>query len=267
MFCWKRYIFLIFIVCFALNFGFMVFSSSFVWAKVVSSYDSAKIIKNGKVILEKNIVAPDAKNNPWPGVMTGQLSKDADKLFYHLWKYRSNTFTIIHGNQSSLAKMIFRLALFNKDIDASMKPDRFARGAQAFHYSIDQVLNWLNDNKFNVASPYDTEERELIDILISKKVISKTNDGFVKGDPNIRHIVGASKGKRRSLALNLNQERWHVYWDEDQEFRAKYIAKWNQLGERKQKEAIKKLKGYNPDNLQQLIEEWAVWKQESLPVK
>ena len=178
------------------------------------------------------------------------------------WRFRRTTYELLFPNRADLSETIYQLAIFSGDLDAGISKERFQNGAQGFHYSMDQILDWANSrprNRFLMAHP--GEDRLLLCLLLDGVI--KITDGRFYASGRVRHVLGAAPGIRRSLALNLNHERWHILWDEDLKFRARYVSKWEALTTEKQKAVYDSLNGYGLDNEMSVIEEWAVRQQES----
>jgi hypothetical protein len=216
---------------------------------------------------EKYSVLPnETKKAPaslqYPGRIIGDWSEKPAKLYFANWPYRGTTYEIFFSQKRELGRMIYGLALLERDIDKSIALQKFEKGAQGFHYSISQVVNWANTVlegklKFNT-----NEEFVLLYWLMEDKAISLV-DGMWAPTGRIKHILGVTPGRKRSLELNLNHERIHVIWDEDPAFQEKYTNKWNKLTEGKRAEILKGFKNYDRANINQIIEEWAVRQNES----
>jgi predicted Fe-S protein YdhL (DUF1289 family) len=56
-------------------------------------------------------------------------------------------------------------------------------------------------------------------------------------------------------------------WDEDPNFRETAIQKWRGMSDDEKQAVYKRLKGYNPENEMQIIEEWAVRQHENIPIE
>lgn len=198
----------------------------------------------------------------YPGRIIGHWTERPEKIFYTNWPYRGTTYEMYFARKNKLGRAIYGIALFVKDIDPSITLSRFERGAQGFHYSIEQVINWANvvlqgNMKFNT-----NEEFILLYWLMEEDGIS-IDQGRWTSTGKIKHLLGIAPGRKRSLKLNLNHERYHVIWDEDTAFRQKYTTEWNQLSEDKRNDILEGLKGYDKSNIKQIIEEWAVRQNES----
>jgi hypothetical protein len=198
----------------------------------------------------------------YPGRIVGSWPEKPERMFFANWPFRGLTYEIFFSQKRELARMIFGLALFTKDIDSSISLEKFEKGAQGFHYSISQVVSWANtvlqgELKFNT-----NEEFVLLYWLMEDEAIS-LDSGKWAATGRIKHILGVTPGRKRSLKVNLNHERFHVIWDEDLTFREKYTQKWNMLSEIKKEEILKEFKNYDQTNINQIIEEWAVRQNES----
>jgi len=197
-----------------------------------------------------------------PGKIIGELPEKSRKLFFADWPYRGITFEIFFSQKKELGRWIYGIALFNRDIDRSISLERFERGCQGFHYSISQIVNWANavlkgELKFNT-----NEEFILLCSLMHDGAISIVNGKWVAMG-RIKHILGATGSIKRDLKLNLNHERIHIIWDNDPNFKEKYIKKWNKLPEKNKEQIFQKFKDYDRTNINQIIEEWAVYDNES----
>jgi hypothetical protein len=180
------------------------------------------------------------------------------------WPWRQYGYELYFASSAELARSIYGLALETGDVAADMTLERFERGAQGFHYSLDQICRWAENLLSGRTSPRTGEERRLLDRLLLEGVLICRERKVVPGGA-IHHVLGAAKGKKRSLADNLAHERLHVLWDEDKTFRNAGLSRWQALdGEEKQ--AVRaSLPGYSPENEAQFVEEWTVREAEKLP--
>ena len=200
--------------------------------------------------------------NQYPGKIIGEWPEKPRKLFFTDWSNRGTTYEILFSNKKELGRSIYGIALFTRDIDRSIRLERFERGCQGFHYSISQVVNWANA-VLNGKLKLDTnEEFSLLYFLMHDGAISIVRSKWV-ATGRIKHILGATTSLKRDLKLNLNHERVHIVWDEDLNFREKYKKKWNKLPEKNKKQILQNLKNYDRTNIKQIIEEWAVYNNES----
>ncbi|MEO5357995.1 MAG: hypothetical protein H7844_11950 [Nitrospirae bacterium YQR-1] len=178
-------------------------------------------------------------------------------LFFNSWQYRKTTYEILFYKKEDLADMIYNIAVFHKDLDKSVSIERFRNGAQGFHYSTMQIVVWLNSSckKHTV---FGDKEIYFVKRLIKDGVLKiKTPGNFEQGN-SINHILGAAEGKKRNMTLNLTHEIIHVIWDQNQEFKNRYLKKWNNFSEEEKTKIIESFKGYDKSNVDQIIEEWAV---------
>jgi hypothetical protein len=198
----------------------------------------------------------------YSGRIIGEWTEKPERMFFANWPYRGITYEMYFAQKKELGRKIYGLALFTKDIDRSINLEKFEKGAQGFHYSISQVVNWANavlqgELQFNT-----NEEFILLYQLMEDEAISLVSGNWASTG-RIKHILGVTPGRKRSLKLNLNHERIHVIWDEDPAFREKHTTRWNKLPESKQDEILKDFKNYDQTNINQIIEEWAVRQNES----
>ena len=207
-----------------------------------------------------------AHSTEYPGWIVGKWKIKPDGLFFENWRYRNTTYEILFFTKAKLAQMIYDLALFSKDLDKSVSLARFKRGAQGFHYSTELVVTWANDlakRQQNIASAGATT---FLEKLHNDKVLFKS-EGSCRATGKVQHIIGAAPGKKRSLALNLNHERWHVMWDENPQFRELYLGKWQTLSDSQKRTLLQGFIGYNQEREMQIVEEWAVKENEREPLQ
>lgn len=181
--------------------------------------------------------------------------------FDYAWQYRFKTYELVFENATDLAAMIFSLAISAGDVSPDTPKAKFLKGVSGFHYSIDQILEWLNTKGQELSS----DEQSLRDYLLKDKVIAKTGDVYVKSSAKIDHVLGCAKGKKRTYEQNLCHERLHVLWDLDFEFKQKFTAQFEDMALQEQMAIFKSMPQYNQDNLPQLLEEWAVGEAEKEP--
>ncbi len=191
----------------------------------------------------------------FPGRIIGDLPAEYKAYFSQKWKMRSVSYELYFADSRQLAESVFELAIFANDVDADFPKDRFLRGVLGFHYSSNQVLDFANSlyKKGLLANDYPY----LIRLLLEDKVLLLTAEGFKFSD-DIRHVLAASAGKKRTFASTLEHERLHVFWDEDDELREKQIKKWNALSDEQKSKIKKELHQYAKNNEAQFIEEWSV---------
>jgi len=201
-------------------------------------------------------------SHQYPGRIIGEWPEKPGRLYFANWPYRGKTYEIFFSHKRELGRGIYGIALFTRDIDRAITLQKFEKGAQGFHYSISQVVDWANavlqsKLKFNT-----NEEFVLLYWLVEEKAITLVG-GKWEPTGRIKHILGVTPGRKRSLKVNLNHERLHVIWDEDPAFREKYTDKWNKLTKVKREGILKDFKNYDQTNINQIIEEWAVRQNES----
>ena len=194
---------------------------------------------------------------PCPGWGIGVAESGNDKNTCETWRYRRTTYEFIFPSRLSIARAVYQLALFTGDLDSSISMLRFEKGAQGFHYSLTQITEWANNHAADRFLDASRHEDALLICLILDGVV-KRSDGIFYDTGRVKHVLGASPGITRSLALNLNHERLHVLWDEDLKFRATYVSRWEALTRNEQKAVYETLSGYGLDNEMGIIEEWAV---------
>ena len=181
--------------------------------------------------------------------------------FLEPWKYREKTYELHYAEPEKLAQSIYSLALHAGDISADLPREKFLGGVLGFHYSVSQICAWLND-VFAWSKDLSAEENAFIGLLLQDGVVRVTNGSWHEG-PQINHVLGAAPGKRKAFDETLHHERLHVYWDEDEAFRTRETQAWENLSEAERETQRDRLKNYNQNNEQQLIEEWAVIRAEN----
>ncbi len=194
----------------------------------------------------------------------GEFENYPYDLEHQSWPYKKISYEIIAASKTDLSRLIYGLALYVKDIDVAISLKHFENGVLGFHYSIDQILNWANDiqnGKINFKSP---GEIVFLNLLVQDKLIH-LHKGMWKSATSVKHVIGASESKNRSLLLNLTHERIHIFWDEDIEFKKDIEKKWLSLNSDEQDLVLKSLKMYNKENIHQIIEEWGVRSHENRP--
>ena len=193
-----------------------------------------------------------------PGWLAGNWPSPPRDLSCRPWPYRGVTYEIQSSSQVLIARSVYGLARFAGDLDNSVTLERFERGVGGFHYGVDQVAAWANAVRDGRQGLHTEEERDLLKRLAADRVIVDQDGAWAPGG-SIRHVLGATATKSRSLELNREHERIHVMWDEDADFRERAIAAWGALSDDEKHEVYKRLKGYNPAVEMQIIEEWAVF--------
>ena len=205
------------------------------------------------------------KSYECPGYIAGEWAEKPDDLFCEAWPYRAKTYEIFFPTKKDIARAIYGLALFTRDLKPSVTLERFERGAGGFHYSIDQIAGWANAVMSGSQKVYTEEEQDFLDRLLADRVLLKVNGRYVSIGL-VNHVLGVAPMKKRSLVLNLNHERTHVMWDEDPSFKERSIAGWRSLSQEEKDAVYNQLKGYSKENELQIIEEWAVRKNEAKPM-
>jgi len=224
--------------------------------------NSTKILEqyfNNYSAKKKNIQAD------FPGLMLGSQNEIRNNLFVQSWPYRTQTYEIFYASQIELAEMIYGPALFIGDLDKSVTLDRFKKGGQGFHYSVEQLTEWANFCLSKTNPFYTPAEKTFFEYLQRDGVICKRGSQYYPCG-QIKHILGAAQSTKRDFKVNLNHERLHVVWDQKTEFRNYWQNKWVLLSEEEKKQVYGRLKGYNPANTLQIIEEWAVYENENKPI-
>jgi hypothetical protein len=200
-----------------------------------------------------------------PGRCIGD-SAEARAAAISSWPWRQSGYELYFASAVELARSIYGLALATGDVGPEITMERFERGAQGFHYGVEQLCPWAEKLLAGINSFRSAEERRLLDLLFLEGVLAGRGGKIVPGG-KIRHVLGAAGGKKRSLAENLAHERLHVLWDEDEAFRKAGLSRWLALsGEEKQRIRLA-LPGYSPENEAQFLEEWAVREAEKLPAE
>jgi hypothetical protein len=197
----------------------------------------------------------------FPGRLLGDITPEREAIFTHKWLYRSKTYELHYDNSQSLARTIYGIALYVKDIDTSLPVDKFINGVLGYHYSVNQICDWINAVIGNKAPSPKLDECLLLGMLLEDKILT-LNDGAFVSTGVVTHVLAAAPGKKRSFASNLRHERLHSYWDENEKFRKDATDAWHKLSEADRQAAMKKLARYAKNNVEQLIEEWAVHESE-----
>ena len=269
----KRIIFLGFAVIFGVCLAIGTQAPS-LWAASGSSGtagapDIERLYKKYQSVLDQyKAPSPPAavRDAECPGWIVGDWAEPPKELFCQKWPYRRTTYEIYFSEKKEIARSIYGLALFTKDLDPSVTLERFERGAGGFHYSIGQITSWANAVLQGVQPTYTDEEKTLLEKLVADYILIRINGRYVSIGL-AAHVLGVAPQTKRSLSLNLNHERLHVMWDENPKFREGAIAKWRTMSETEKQAVYSSLKGYNPENEMQIIEEWAVRQHENIPVE
>ena len=194
-----------------------------------------------------------------PGRLPVNATPAMRALFFAPGPVRPLTYEILFPQQRMLGLAVFSLALHAGDVPKDTNPQRFYKGVQGFHYSVEQVCAWRATLPHALA-PLPPEAVEgalwLARMLEQDQVIHKVADSW-QGRGNVLHVLGAARGEKRTLARNLRHERLHTLWDEDEDMRKEARAAWETLSPPEQQKAVHALKGYAADAAL-LLEEWAV---------
>lgn len=193
---------------------------------------------------------------PAPGVIYGEPQGKGTASFSYQWKFRPQTYEMHFQHPQDLSRRVYALALTAGDISPFLPREKFYKGVTGFHYSAAQLADWLNQTQANHLT-LTKEENELAGELIKEGIIVFGKDGYVPGD-NIKHVLGAAPGARRTFNQNLLHERLHVFWDENSSMRENAKNAWAKLTEAEKSAILQRLRNYNPKNEAQLIEEWAI---------
>ena len=215
------------------------------------------------VIMAMVFQAGPASGDEFPGWMAGQWETPPDALLRSPWPYRSQVYEVLFPDRALLGRTIYGLAIYAGDVDGTMDRERFEGGVQGFHYSLDQVIGWANETLWN-RKQFLPEEKDLLNHLVQDGVLVKQGGLFAQAG-NIKHILGAAPGRRRTIDLNLTHERIHVLWELDPDFRARLTQRWQSLTEEEKEAVYSRLSGYNRENTVLIIEEWAVRETEANP--
>lgn len=198
---------------------------------------------------------------PTPGAIYGQAPGTGESSFSYQWKYRPKTYEMHFQDPETLAKGIRSLALYAGDISPDLPPEKFYKGVTGFHYSAAQIAGWLN-NVIRKKEELNPEENAFAGEMLKNGIVKLGGEGFTPGE-DISHALGSAPGKKRAFAKNLLHERLHVFWDEDQQMRDKARSAWDGMTESEKEEIRKRLKNYNQNNEDQLLEEWAILEAEN----
>ena len=212
-------------------------------------------------------ISLDKKENTYP--FHGRILGDSQNFLHsgpYNWAHESTVYELFFADQSKLARSIYSLAISEKDITADIALDRFERGVQGFHYDVVQISHWATKVLHRQMIIPLEEEQEFLRLMLADGVLNIAR-GEVVPSGKIKHVLGASTGKKRTIEQNLLHERLHVLWDEDEEFQRNNISAWKVLTETEKGEVSKALPGYSKEKELQVIEEWAVRQAEQLPVE
>lgn len=197
---------------------------------------------------------------PTPGAIYGRAIGAGESSFSYQWKYRPKTYEMHFQDPEKLARGIRSLALYAGDISPDLPPETFYKGVTGFHYSAAQIAGWLN-NVIKNKEELNPEENIFAGEMLKDGVVRLGAQGFTPGK-EISHALGSAPGKKRSFAKNLLHERLHVFWDEDKQMRDDARSAWGRMSASEKAEIRKRLKNYNQNNEEQLLEEWAILKAE-----
>jgi hypothetical protein len=184
----------------------------------------------------------------------GILNNDMEELIKSSWQYKDITYELYYDSMTKLAHQIYDIAIFSNDLSKDVSMERFEKGVQGFHYSIDQICSFLNSQQID---SYSYNELQFILYLINDEVVNFSGGVFVPSG-KVKHILGVAPGKKRTMKVVSYHERLHVIWDEDAKLKNEYQEKWKNLTAEEKDSVIKSLKGYSLDKEDQLVEEWFV---------
>ncbi|WP_202108424.1 hypothetical protein [Succinivibrio dextrinosolvens] len=241
---------ILYIVTFFISFSSQVSAAVLedVWNKYVPSADT-----------EYTVFKEFDSITSFPGRIFGTVqvnSKESD--FNYPWKYRDICYEIHYENSQELARAIYSLAVFTHDVDSDFPRDKFVKNVLGCHYSLSEVVNWIN---YSIGMNIDFNKATVrfINALVEDGVIKKEQGIFIKNSSSkVQNFVAASAGKNRPFDVNLRHERLHVFWDLDEGFFNSYTAKWKSLKGKELEKAKEIVKNYAQDNEKLLIEEWAI---------
>ena len=199
-----------------------------------------------------------------PGAIIAGAPKEWEAEFQRAWPGRSITAELYYPTQSLLARTAYDLAVFARDIGPEVDLARFERGAQGFHYHVNQVVGWANSLVERRAAPSTAEGQRLLEWLVASGVLRWDGGRYGRGGA-VLHVLGATAGARRAFVLNLNHERLHVHWDENAAFREAELAGWRALDKAEKTEFLSRMRGYDQSRDLQMAEEWAVRRNEAVP--
>ena len=193
-----------------------------------------------------------------PGKIAGQATDEMKALHAYAWRYRAVTYELYYGDSRDLARTVYGIALHAGDIDASLPPERFIKGARGYHYSVDQICAWINDLLGKKGAEPRFDELALLGLLLQDRVVTVREGRFAPAG-TIKHVLGAAPGSKRSFADNLRHERLHIFWDENTDMRQRTEKAWRALSEAEKDKVRKALAQYAQGNERQLMEEWAIY--------
>lgn len=198
---------------------------------------------------------PPASFPHYPGRLLRNVQAGA-AAFAHAWKFRKQTYELHFDSRQTLGRTVYDLALHSGDIPPSVSRERVEAGVEGFHYGIQQVCSWLNA-VFEGQRETPVRETLLFMGYLLRDQVVVLRDGIFEPGKEIKHVLAAAEGRKRSLEENLNHERLHVFWDEDPAFQKQARKAWNALSSSARKAEQDKLKQY-ADNDALRLEEWAV---------
>ncbi len=196
-----------------------------------------------------------------PGKLVGPVTDEMKTLHAQAWRYRAATYELYCDDSQALARTVYGIALHAGDIDASLAPERFIRGARGYHYSVGQMCDWINDLMSKKGEEPRFDELVLLGLLLQDRVVTVREGRFVPTG-RIKHVLGAAPGAKRSFADNLRHERLHIFWDENADMRRQTEKQWRALSAAEKDKARKALAQYAQGNEEQLMEEWAIYNAE-----
>lgn len=196
------------------------------------------------------------KPQHFPGRVLGTVTPERMRPFQQQWEYRKKAYEMHHDAPLALASGVYGLALYVKDIDASLPREKFIHGVLGYHYRVAQVCAWANDAQAT-GKTLTVEEMAMLGLLLADNVITTREARFAPTGV-VDHIVAAAPGRKRSFEQNLRHERLHILWDEDAAFKQRMHAAWSALSAQQKNDIRETLHQYAKDNEEQLIEEWAI---------
>jgi hypothetical protein len=181
----------------------------------------------------------------------GSTNDEINDLITSDWRFKNLTYQLYYDNQAVMATDLYILAIFIKDISETVTLERFQKGVQGFHYSTQQICDWLNDSSTDLSS------NNLHNYFIEDGVIKQLDNKFISTG-KFEHVLGVAYNPKRKMSSIVMHESFHILWDEDKSVRNYYVNLWNSYNIDEKNTIISGLKGYSLENEEQLVEEWAV---------
>ncbi|MDR1084622.1 MAG: hypothetical protein LBP22_07100 [Deltaproteobacteria bacterium] len=206
------------------------------------------------VLWDKYADRLDQDDPKYPHRIFYDSNDEIDALVNSAWKYKNRTYELYYNDTVKLARHIYNIAIFTNDITKEVSLERFEKGIQGFHYSIDQICSWINSKSIDI---FTYDELQLVLYLIADGIIVLKDGKFISAG-KVNHILGVAPGKKRSMKTVSSHERLHVIWDEDADLKNEYTQKWRALSQADKDKVVSSLKGYSLSKEEQLIEEWFV---------